>query len=307
MEDEKENSTPRRRIIAIIFLILTNVLWGTSFIITKIITEEVPIFLYLGLRFLIALFGFIPFFLHFKNVNKRIIWMGVVSGFLYFFGIAFQSYGLQTTTARKAGFITGLSTVIVPFITWVMYKKPLKGRIWIAVALSVSGMAFLLLEGQSGFVIGDILVLICSFFWAFYIVFNDKYVKLNDVFLYSVIQISLISGISFISSLIVGESYDISNFSLSIWLILIYMGIIVITLTFLFQNWGQQYQGPAQTAIIFTLEPVFAALFDFLIANGIFTPYGWIGSSMIFIAILITVLKSNKVDKKSIVKPNSIN
>jgi drug/metabolite transporter (DMT)-like permease len=298
MVDEKEDSTPRKRIIAIILLILTNVLWGTSFVLTKMITTEVPIFLYLGLRFLIALLGFSPFFPHLKNINKKIIRMAIISGLLYFFGIVFQAYGLQTTTAGKAGFITGLSTVIVPFITWFFYKNPLKSRIWIAVVLSVIGMAFLLLEGEFGFVWGDILVLICSFFWAFYIVFNGKFVRLNDVFLYSIIQISLISGISFLSSLIFGESYNLGSYSLSIWLILIYMGIIVITLTFFFQNWGQQYQGPAQTAIIFTLEPVFAAFFGFLIGNEIFTLFGWIGSSMIFIAILITVLKNNKIEKK---------
>jgi drug/metabolite transporter (DMT)-like permease len=308
MENKKKGSSSRRRIIAIIFLIFTNVLWGTSFIITKIITEEVPIFFYLGLRFLIALLGFIPFFPHLKNINKKIVWMATLSGFLYFFGIVFQAYGLQTTTAGKAGFITGLSTVIVPFIAWILYKKPLKSRIWIAVVLSVIGMAFLLLEGESGFLVGDILVLICSFFWAFYIVFNGKFVKLNDVFLYSIIQVSLISGISFISSLIIGESYNLSSFSLPIWLVLIYMGIIVITLTFLFQNWGQQYQGPAQTAIIFTLEPVFAAFFGFLIGNEIFTLFGWIGSSIIFVAILITVLKSNKVERNSnAISPSSIN
>ena len=238
METKKKSSSSRQRIVAIILLILTNVLWGTSFIITKIITEDVPIFLYLGLRFLIALLGFIPFFPRLKNINKKILWMAVVSGLLYFFGIVFQAYGLQTTTAGKAGFITGLSTVIVPFITWFLYKNPLKSRIWVAVVLSVIGMAFLLLEGESGFVIGDVLVLICSFFWAFYIVFNGKFVKLNDVFLYSIIQVSLISGISFISSFIFGESYNISSYSLPIWLVLIYMGIVVITLTFLFQNWG---------------------------------------------------------------------
>ena len=69
------------------------------------------------------------------------------------------------------------------------------------------------------------------------------------------------------------------------------MGIGVMTLTILFQNWSQRYQGPTQTAIIFTLEPVFAALFGFIIGNEILSLLGWIGCGFIFIAIIITVFK----------------
>ena len=294
-----KNTSIKRSNIAILLLILTTILWGTSFIITKNITKEVPIFLYLGLRFSIALFGFIPFFPHLKKLNKKIFWMGLITGLLYFFGIVFQTYGLQSTTAGKTGFITGLSTVIVPFLIWIGFKKPLRLRVWFAVILSVVGMAFLLLEGESGLIIGDILVLICAFFFALYIVLNDKYVRLIDVYLYSFIQVLIISALSFICSLLLQEPYRFSSFQPSFWVIMIYMGIAVMTLTILFQNWSQQYQGPTITAIIFTLEPVFAALFGFLIGSEVLSLYGWLGCGLIFIAILITVLKNKNNYKEN--------
>ncbi|MFX1554623.1 MAG: DMT family transporter, partial [Promethearchaeota archaeon] len=290
----------KRDIIAIFLLILTTVLWGTSFIITKNITQEVPIFLYLGLRFLIAFLGFIPFFPRLKNLNKKIFIMGLITGMFYFIGIVFQTYGLQfqSTTAGKAGFITGLSTVIVPFLTWIGFKKRPQIRVWLAVILSVVGMAFLLLEGESGFIIGDIFVLICAFFFALYIVLNDKYVRLTDIYLYSIIQVLMISASSFICSLLFREKYDLLAYPLPFWIVMIYMGIAVMTLTIIFQNWAQQYQGPTQTAIIFTLEPVFAALFGFFIGNEMFSLFGWVGCVLIFAAILITVLKrTNNVEK----------
>ncbi|KKL68548.1 hypothetical protein LCGC14_2123890, partial [marine sediment metagenome] len=268
------------------------ILWGSSFIITKNLTEEVPIFQYLGFRFLIAFLGFIPFFPRLRNLNTRVLGMAVITGLLYFFGIAFQTYGLQTTTAGKAGFITGLSTVMVPFISWFMYKKHINRYVWVAVILSTLGMAFLLLEGEGGLVFGDVLVLICSFFWPFYIIYNDKFVRVSDIFLYSTVQVAVISASSFIGSLLVGEKYSFNIYSTSVWSILIYMGLGVVTLTFLFQNWSQQYQAPAQTAIIFTLEPVFAALFGFLIGNEILSLMGIIGFGLIFTAILITALKN---------------
>ncbi len=287
-----DNSHSKRNILAIFLLILTTVLWGTSFIITKNITENVPIFLYLGLRFLIAFLGFIPFFPHFKNLNKKVIVMGLITGMLYFLGIVFQTFGLQSTTAGKTGFITGLSTVIVPFLAWFGFKKPLNIRIWIAVILSVIGMAFLLLEGEFGFIIGDVLVLVCAFIFAFYIVLNDKYVRITDIYLYSIIQICVITISSFVCSILLGESYNLLLNPPTFWFVMIYMGIAVMTVTVLCQNWSQQYQGPTQTAIIFTLEPVFAVLFGFLIGSEILSLFGWIGCGLIFIAILTTVLKN---------------
>ncbi|MFX0027931.1 MAG: DMT family transporter [Candidatus Hermodarchaeota archaeon] len=280
------------RIIAIALLILTTVLWGTSFVFTKNLTQDIPIFFYIGLRFAIALVGFIPFFPHLKHLNKHLALMSLVTGMLYFFGFAIQTIGLQTTTPGKTGFITGLSVIIVPFIAWLVFKKPVNKRIWIAVALSVGGMVFLLLEGKSGIIMGDLVVIVCAFFWAFYIIYNDKFVKLVDIYCYSIIQIIVICGTGFIFSFLIQESYGNLSFSPGFWFVMIYMGIIVMTLTILFQNWSQQHVSATLTAIIFSLEPVFAVLFDFLIGGVILSIFGWIGCILIFIAIIIAILKN---------------
>jgi len=282
------------RITADILLIITTILWGTSFIITKTLTQSIPVFLYLGIRFFIAIIGFFPCFIRIKKLNKKIVLLGSLTGLIYYLGIFFQTWGIQTSTAGKTAFITGLSTIIVPFITWIGFKKSLKKRIWMAVMISVTGMAFLLLEGASGIIIGDLLVLLCAILYAFFVVLNDKYVRLLDVYLYSIVQLLVICLLSFVSSFLINETFDLISIDLSFWLIMIYMGIAVTTLTFLFQNWSQQHQGPSQTAIIFTLEPVFAVIFaSFILGNETMTFFGWLGCGLIFIAILITVLKNN--------------
>ncbi len=292
--DTLTTSDSNLRTIAIIALIFTTILWGTSFIITKTVTKEVPIFLYLGLRYFIALIGMSPFLIRIKKINKHIIWMGAFTGLIYYFAIATQTIGLQTTSAGKAAFITGLSTIMVPFLAWIIFKKKnFTKRIWIAVVLSIIGMAFLLLEANVGVLIGDILILICAVFCAIFIVYNDKYVRLVDVYLYSFIQLLTLTLLCFSSSIILSESYDLMTANVSLWLIFLYMGFIATTLTFIFQNWGQQHQDPSKTAIIFTLEPVFAVLFaSFLIGNETLTWQMLIGCGLIFIAILITVMKN---------------
>ena len=157
---------------------------GTSFIITKNITQEVPIFLYLGIRFSIAIIGFIPFFIRIKRINKKILLFGTLTGLVFYLVIVFQTLGIQTTTAGKAAFITGLSTIMVPFFTWLGFRKAIKKRVWLAAIISTSGMVFLLLDGESNIIIGDFLILLCAVLCALFIVLNDKYVRIVDVNLY---------------------------------------------------------------------------------------------------------------------------
>ena len=281
--------------LSVVLLVLTTILWGTSFIITKTLTQTLPIFLYLTLRFSIAIIGFFPYFLHFKHIDKKSAFGGFLTGLIFFISIVFQTAGIQTTSAGKAAFITALGTIMVPFIAWIGFKKKINIRIWIALPFCFIGTSLLLLEGESGIVIGDFLVLACAFSYAVFIIFNDKYVHLVDVYVFSVFQLITISLFSFIMSLIIKETFNFATVSYPFWLVIVYMSIAVTACTFLFQNWSQQHQGPSETAIIFTLEPVFAVLFaSFILSNETMTLFGWIGCVLIFIALLIAVLKKNK-------------
>jgi drug/metabolite transporter (DMT)-like permease len=294
------SSISKKKLVANLLLISTTVLWGSSFIITKTLTLSLPIFLYIGLRFSIAIVGFIPYALHFKRINLKIVVAGFITGFMYFVSMVFQTVGLQTTSAGKAAFITALGTMMVPFMQWIGFKKRVNIRIWIALPFSILGMGLLLLEGVSGIIIGDFLILACAVFYAIFVLYNDKYVHIMDVYLYSIFQLITISVFSFIASFALRERFDFISVNSSFWLIMIYMAIAVTTLTFLFQNWSQQYQGPSETAIIFTLEPVFAVLFaSFILGHETMTLLGWLGCILIFIALIVAVVKrnNNKVKK----------
>ena len=284
--------------LSVVLLVLTTVLWGTSFIITKTLTQSLPIFLYITLRFSIAIIGFVPYFYHFRRIDKKSALGGFLTGFIYFLSMVLQTAGIQTTSAGKAAFITALGTIIVPFIAWIGFRRKINIRIWIALPFCFVGTSLLLLEGETGIVIGDFLVLACSFFYAVFIIFNDKYVRLVDVYVFSVFQLITIAIFSFLASFIFNESFNFGTVDYSFWLIILYLGFAVTTLPFLFQNWSQQYQGPSETAIIFTLEPVFAVLFaSFILGNESMTIFGWLGSLLIFIALLIAVLKRNKIKR----------
>jgi drug/metabolite transporter (DMT)-like permease len=295
MEQSDSSINSNHRIIASILLIATTILWGTSFIITKTLTQDVPVLLYLGLRFLIGALGFIPFLYNYKKFNKELVLLGVITCTVNFLSMVFQTYGLQTISAGRAAFITGLGTIFVPFMVWIGYKQKLKIKNWIAALLSIIGMGFLFLEGLGGLFIGDILVLVCATMYALYIVLNDKYVQLVDIYLYSFIQLLIMSILGFGGSFIISETFDFTSVGGSFWFALIYLGIIVTTLTFIFINWAQkQNKNPVQTAIIYNLEPVFAVIFAFLIGNETLNLLEIIGCSIIFLATFIAVYEKNR-------------
>lgn len=287
--------------LAYLVLILTTVLWGTTFIITKNVIQDIPIYFYLGVRFSFSLLIFIPFLYRYKKLDTKTLWYGFLAGGIYAFSIIIQTIGLKTTSAGKGGFITGLNTVIVPFLAWMVYKKRPKNRIWVAVLLSVVGMGFLLLEGEMGINIGDIYVLICAFGFAVYILLVDKHVNEVDIYLYLMVQILVIVISCFSMSFMLSESINSSSLNPEFWLIILYMGCIASGGTFLTQNWGQKKVGPSQTAIIFTLEPVFALIFaSFIIGKEVISVEMIIGCALIFSAIVIAVIKKrNKKDQSS--------
>ena len=97
-------SVSKLRLIANFLLILTTVLWGTSFIITKNLTQEVPIFLYLDIRFSIAAIGFIPYFIRIKIMNKKILLFGT---------FIFQNWSQQHQGPTQMAIIFTLEPVFI--------------------------------------------------------------------------------------------------------------------------------------------------------------------------------------------------
>lgn len=124
MENTDSVYQSKLKLITNLLLIFTTILWGKSFIVTKYLTQNVPIFFYLGIRFSIAVFGFFPYLIRIKRVNKKILLFGTLTGLMYYIAIVFQTLGIQTSTVNKAAFIIGLSTILVLFIFGYVLEKP---------------------------------------------------------------------------------------------------------------------------------------------------------------------------------------
>lgn len=279
--------------LSLIFIVMV---WGTTFPIMKIALGDIKPFYFISLRFIIA-FLVLTVILNKKllKINFRTVKIGIFVGLWLFFGYAFQIYGLQFTTASKSGFITGLSVIIVPVLSIFILKERPSLSSWIGVFLALVGMYFLTGFTEAGFNIGDLLTLFCAFSIAMQIVFLSKYIKEEDPLVITWFQITTVMVLGTIISFFESSSGTINTNSI---MVIIYTGIFATALAIFVQSRAQQFTTSTHTGLIFSLEPVFAALFSFLILNERLQTMGMIGGALIFIGIILSEIGNKNVGEE---------
>lgn len=255
-----------KKLKADLLLLIITVVWGSSFPLMKIILGFMPSFAYLSLRFLLAAFLLaVIFHRNFKHFSRRTLLFGSIIGVLMFAGMALQVNGLYTTTASNSGFITGLNVVIVPVISAVILKKKPDRASFIGVIIAFAGLFFLSGGLNMNFNIGDFLTFLCSIFWAFQIIFIDKFTASEDAPLLAVIQIGFTGILS--TGIWMSTGFQQFEFNSTVIIVLLLTAVLGTALAFGGQTIAQKDTSPTHTALIFTAEPVFAAIFAMIIPN----------------------------------------
>ena len=271
--------------LAQILLIFITIIWGATFIMVKDALNDAGPFAFATIRF--ALAGILTILILNKNIinlSKTELHAGLIAGFFLFGGYAFQNFGLLHTSASKSAFITSVSVLLVPVILYIFKIQKIKPKIWIAVILATLGLYILLNPIGGDMNIGDILTFGCALCFAIHIIFQDYYIKKNvRVLHFFLIQTWTVAILSYTNSILFEPIFAIWSPKL-INAILI-TGIAGTFIAILVMIWAQKILNPSQTAIIFTLEPVFAALFAFIFAGEILGIGGYIGGTLIVLAV----------------------
>lgn len=291
-------------------LMMTTLVWGGTFAIIKSALTDVSPLLFISLRFLTATLILLPFaFKIFRNINKQILRDGVFLGFLYFIGFTTQTAGLEYTTATKSAFITGTFIIFTPVFQILIERRPPAKRVLLGILLALTGLIFLASKGDSllgvfseigeGFNIGDFLTLLCAVFFALYLVYLDIITKRNDYKPLVFLQIAVtgILGLLF-SFLFLGWGIETIEFSFSKSLLfaILYTSIFATVLTTTLQTKYQKFVTPSVAGIIFSFEPIFAAIFAFFVLNEKISNFGWVGCVLIFSGLLVSELLNGKND-----------
>ena len=285
--------------ISLLSALLCTFIWGTTFIAQDTGMDDIGPFTFNAVRFFVGFLVVAPLALIFERKNflqsinkdkKTFIKLAFLIGISLFLGSALQQVALKFTDVANAAFFTIFYVPMVPFIIFFMYKKAIHWSIWPSVFLCVMG-GYLLNDFYNETVrIGDALVILGALFWSTHIIFTGKIIKhYNLPLTIGAIQTLIVSLLSLIIGLISSENFIWSNILKEKFQIL-YAGILSGGLAFVLQIYAQKNISPAPSAIIFSLEGVFATIAAWFLLNQILDINNLFGCLFILLGVLFSQL-----------------
>lgn len=264
-------------------------IWGSTFVLVKSALDTVGPLTFVGFRFaLAAAFLALLFRGRARRLSRADLLAGGLMGLWLALGYIFQTIGLQTTTSAKAGFITGLSVVFVPALATILLRRP-PGRWAVAgIAAATAGLALLTLNADLSVQRGDLWVLACAVAFALHIVTVARYSPQHDAVRLALVQIALVGALAIGAAL----AFETPRLDLpaGTWAAMAFTGLIATALVFSAQVYVQRFTTPTHTALLFSLEPVFAALFGWWWAQERLGAQEFAGCGLILLGMIIAEL-----------------
>ncbi|HHX64324.1 MAG TPA: DMT family transporter [Chloroflexi bacterium] len=280
----------RKQITADLFLLMVTVVWGGTFVMVKDAVSLYPVFRFLTVRFALATLVLLMIgWRRLATLGRRGVVAGVLIGLFLFVGYGLQTMGLQYTSASKAGFITGLSVVIVPILSALVLRRQPAREALLGVTLATVGLALLTLNHSLSIARGDLLILACAFSFAAHIVSVSAFAPRVDPLALTIVQVATVAVLSAVVSLLVEPAFAWPT--PPVWAAAGFTGILATAVAFAVQNAVQRFTTPTHTALIFTGEPVFAALFGVLLAGDVMTPAAIAGGALIIAGTVISEIR----------------
>ena len=263
-------------------LVGVTLIWGTTFVVVKETLTVLPVPLLLALRFSLAaaLFAWVPF-------HRAALRPALVLGLLAFAGFATQTLGLSITSASKAAFITGLSVVLTPLVAAAWLRSRVPGRAWAAALLAVAGLALMTLPGGRIDAVngGDLWVLGTALAYAIYIVYLGRVAGDAPALSLAGLQHLPMAGLAWAWA--IPHLHVLPEVPVSAFLAVGYLALFATAIVAVAQTYAQRVVPAHLAALIFVLEPVFAALFAFVLLGERLGPQGWAGAGLVLIAMLV--------------------
>jgi drug/metabolite transporter (DMT)-like permease len=261
-----------------LILLLAAIIWGFAFVAQRVGMEYVGPFTYNRVRFTLGTLVLIPFLFtgkkftpkdHLLDISRKKIMLGVIcTGILLFIGVGLQQIGLKTTTAGKAGFITGLYVVFVP-IAGIFLGHRTNLYTWLGALLSATGLY--LLSIKSGFRIehGDLLVLCCAVVFTFHVLLIGWLSPRMNSFHLATGQFAICAMLNLIVAFSI-EPVDTGKI-VEAAIPILYGGILSVGIAYTLQVVAQKDAHPAYASIILSMEAAFAALGGWMILHESFS------------------------------------
>ena len=280
-------------------LLLTATIWGFAFVAQRVGMDHVGPFTFNGIRFALGSLSLVPLMLLTREDADRVartvpradtatlLRGGGLAGFALFMGASLQQVGLVYTTAGKAGFITGLYVVIVPFLGLFLGQRSSLGN-WGGAILAAVGLFLLSVNESFSIAFGDLLEIIGAFFWAGHVLVIGRYSPRINALHLAFVQYAACAVLS-LATAVVFEPITLDGIRGAAWAIF-YGGVGSVGIAYTLQVVAQKSAHPAHAAILLSLESVFAAVGGWLMLNEILSARALTGCVLMFSGMLLSQL-----------------
>jgi len=288
MSPTPEAARERRvALLATLTLLAMTACWGSTFFLIHDLLDRVPAIDFLAIRFTIASAAMLMLAPRaIGRLSPEVRRHALVLGGLYGLAQILQTIGLAHTPASVSGFITGMYVVCTPLLAAAILHTRINALTWGAVALAVVGLGVLTLDGLSmGY--GETLTLVAAVLYALHIVGLGAWSRPADAIGMSILQCLVIAAICFVAAIPDGITFPDR---IGDWLAILYMALFAGAAALLGQTWAQGHLPPTRSAIIMSMEPVFAAFFAVLLGGESLTGRIVLGGALVLAAMLVVEL-----------------
>ncbi|MEB3357924.1 MAG: DMT family transporter [Synechococcales bacterium] len=267
-----------------VLLLLTTVVWGTSFPLLKDTISSLSPSVLVAVRFFIAAIALLPWL---RSINPRLLRDGVLLGTVYFLETMSALTGLESISANRSAFIIGLNVILVPLLG-VLVGKRLPRQVLLATGLAMVGMSLMSWEG-GGVGLGELLTLAAAIGVAVYILLLEAIAPRHAPLPLAAVQIwtMFLGGLLWASPEFLSQGGAIADHLVT----LTYLGIIVTIGPLWSQALGQRWVPAQEAALLYTLEPVFAAFFSFWFLGEGLSLQAALGGMVILVATWLSQLR----------------
>lgn len=278
-----------------LMLVLVTLGWGASFYLMDLSLEDMGPFTLNAFRFLLAFLIVVVFsFKKLKGVNKTTIKYALVAGVMMAVAYIMATYGVMYTTLSNTAFLASTTVLFTPIFAYFFKGQKPSGQFKLVVVLCLIGMAMLTLNEELKPAIGDVYSIICAVAFSINLLVVETAVSKQEVDAYTlgVAMLGVVGVIMFVMALIF-ETPHLPSTS-TYWFSSLFLSLFCTGLAVIAQALAQQYTTASHVGLIYTLEPIFAAVVAFFLAGEVLKPRGYFGAALMIASVFIMEIDFKK-------------
>ena len=284
-----------------LLLVMVTAFWGASYYLTDLCLNDLPPMCLNAFRFLSAFFVLgIIFHKTLRRLNRVTVRYSLLVGLALTGTYVFYGYGVSRTSLSNAGFICALPVVFTPVFAFFINRTWPGRKLLLCLLMCASGLAFLTLNDDLRPALGDIICLGVPVCYAVDLLLTEKAVRHPDVDALGlgICQLGVVGFITLALSLFL-EQPHLPTTPVT-WGAALFLGLVCSGVAFVIQSVQQQYTTASHVGLIFTLEPVFAAIVAYFMAHEVLRPRSYVGMALMLLSLVLMEVDFPKKEQEMV-------